>query len=252
MPELIEVAAGQTVNEIQIQRNAHKIGFHLLEMAKGAGDNAWDAVNQSMQNTFVTLKRISSTLGEKSIWPRMSLRQLKDISIAIEGYAFAKGNDAGVVAQGYVSVEVSLQGNLALVGGDYLSLTVENSANCALKVYALPTSVVSHNHMKITKTTLQAGDYKRIDVGRADFVYIPSNIQEVRLIGEDTATVTANDLKFFAMEYSAPLLGSSGGVLNEAAVLPAKAIDFLDVVANGPCDVFVIRQKDYEGSLTQG
>lgn len=246
--QLFTVAAATTLSEGQIQRNIQKIAFNFSG-SKVAATPGGDQLKTDAALVFVSLKRVSQQLGEKTIWPRMTLDELLSATLGIEGYAKTTGTDAAVAYTADFAVEISKDGNVDLAGGDYLALTVENVvAGLTITVGGLATSVKNSQHLKITKTSLAANESKRVNVGRADYVVIHNTVAEARLVGDDTCTQTNASLDKWRFEKSVPILNFSGGsnVLPNAAVIPAQHIDYIDLTNGATANnILIVRQTAY-------
>jgi len=246
--QLFSVAASTTLSEGQIQRNIQKLAF-TFSGSKVTLTSAADQLKTDAAATYVSLKRVSQVLGEKTVWPRMTLNELLSATLGIEGYAKVTGTDAALTYTGDFSVEVNWLGNIDLAGGDYLALTVENAtAGLTITVGGLASSVKNSDHLKVTKTSLAANESKRIPIDRADFVVLHTSIAEVRFVGEDTATQTNASLDKWRMEKSVPILNFSAGAnaVPDHAVIPANHIDYIDVTNGATAsNVIVIRQTSY-------
>jgi hypothetical protein len=246
--QLFSVSANTTLSEGQIQRNIQKLAFNFSG-SKAGGTAASAQLKTDAAATYVSLKRVSQKLGEKTVWPRMTLDELLSSTLGIEGYATTTGTDAATTYTGDFAVEANLHANIDLMGGDYLALTVENATTgLTITVGGLATSVKDKNHLKITKTSLAANESKRIPIDRADFVVIHNAVSEVRLVGDDTATQTNASLDKWRFEKSVAIFNTSGGSISlpTHCVLPAQHVDYIDVTNGATAsNVLIIRNTNY-------
>jgi hypothetical protein len=246
--QLFSVAASTTLSEGQIQRNFHKLSFKFSG-SKSGGTSAGSQLKTDAAATFVTLKRVSQALGEKTVWPRMTLNELLSMTCGIEGYAKSTGTDGATSYTGEFAIEINWLGNINLSGGDYLALTVENvTSGLTITVGGLGTSVKNSDHLKVTKTSLAANEAKRIPINRADFVVIHKDVAEGRLVGDDTVTETNNGFDQWRMEKSVLIFNTSGGTTEQPdhAVIPANHIDYIDFTNGATAsNVLVVRQTSY-------
>src|SRR5215831_17795176 len=105
--QLFTVNPSTTLSEGQIQRNFHKLTFKFSG-AKAGGVTAGAQLKTDAAATFVTLKRVSQNLGEKTVWPRMTLNELLSLTCGVEGYAKTTGTDAAVAYVGEFCVEINV------------------------------------------------------------------------------------------------------------------------------------------------
>lgn len=242
------VAAGGTLSEGQIQKNIEKIRFRIVAGAKAAATAASAQLMTEAASVVVTLKRISQELGEKTIWPRVKLSELINATLGIEGYASTTGTDAATAFDADVSIEVSMLGNIAVQGGDYLALTVENGSAVDFLVDTVSSAVSGKDHLKLTKISLQPDEVRRVQIDRAEFVTIPTTVSEARLVGDDTVTLNSNSLEGYLNEKSSFIANFSGGTFRKpsAATMPANNIDYIDFVnGNTAANILIFRQTEY-------
>lgn len=246
--QLFTVAASTTLSEGQIQRNFQKLSFKFSG-SKAAATSAGSQLKTDAAATYITLKRVSQLLGEKTVFPRMTLNELLSLTCGVEGYVKTTGTDAATTYTGEFAVEINWLGNINLGGGDYLALTVENvTAGLTITVGGLGTSVKNNDHFKVTKTSLAANESKRIPIDRADFVVIHTSVAEGRIVGDDTFTETAVGFDQWRLEKSVMLLNMSGGTNEQPdhCVLPANHIDYIDFTNGATAsNVLVVRQTSY-------
>lgn len=237
-----------TLSEGQIQRNFHKLAFKLSG-AKATNVTAGAQFLADAGSTYVTLKRISSLLGEKTVWARMTLKELFNASMGIQGYGKATGTDAATAYTAEFAMEINLHENIDISGGDYLALTVENTVS-GLTVYVSGLAAASkgHNHLKIERVAFQANEQKKVDVGGADYVVIPASFVEAKGVGLDIASLTADSLDKYLYENSTFLVNTTTGLQTQpdAAVLAADFINYLEVTAGASAGaILIIRQTEY-------
>src|SRR5437773_11348309 len=107
--QLFSVAPSTTLSEGQIQRNFQKLSFKFsgnkLTLTTAGAQLKTDAAA-----TYITLKRVSQVLGEKTIWPRMTLNELLSMTCGIEGYAKTTGTDAATTYVGEFRSEERREG----------------------------------------------------------------------------------------------------------------------------------------------
>lgn len=245
------VAPGGVNSEYQIQKNIEKVTFRITAGEKVNGTSSAAQFLADAANIVVNLKRHSLELGEKTVWPRVTLLELLNSTLGIEGYAEVSGTDAATAYTAAVSIEVSMLGNINVAGGDYLALTVENKLSAgSVACDLIPGFFVTKDHFKMTKVALQAGESKRISVERAEFVVIPTGISEARIIGDDTCTLVPNTLEAYIREKSSFIVNFDGGKFGKptAAVLPGNNIDWIDFVGGDNAqNILIFRQTDYNG-----
>lgn len=246
--QLFSVSANTTLSEGQIQRNIQKLAFNFSG-SKAGGTAASAQLKTDGAATYVSLKRVSQKLGEKTVWPRMTLDELLSSTLGIEGYATTTGTDAATTYTADFAVEVNLHANIDLAGGDYLALTVENATTgLTITVGGLATSQKDKNHLKFTKTSLAANESKRIPIDRADYMVIHNAVSEVRFVGNDTATQTNASLDKWRFEKSVAIFNTSGGSMSlpTHTVLPANTVDYIDVTNGATAsNIIIIRSTNY-------
>lgn len=246
---LFSVAFGNTQSEFQIQKNIEKLRFRITAGAKLTTVPSALQLLTDAALIVVTLKRHSASMGEKTVWPRCTLLELLNSTLGMEGFAKVTGTDAATVYTADFSIEASALGNIDVAGGDYLALTVENGAAAGtVYVDGQPGFVKTNDHNKMTKIALQATDSKRVLVDRADFVVIPLDVAECRIVGDDTVTLNATTLSGYLTERSAFIVNTDGGsfALPTAAVLPANNIDYIDFTNGATArNILIWRQTSY-------
>ena len=249
---LQSIAAATNLNGHQIQRSLHKIGFKLSG-GKAAATKSNTQFLADLALVYVSLKRVSTVIGEKIVWPRMTLKELFGAAMSIQGYAYTTGTTAAVAYTGGFYMELNIARALLITGGDYLELNVENAvAGLSIDVIGLSHKEADNDHLRIERYALAANEFKTIPAfdGKSEAlkVLLPTDLSEARVNCPNPHTLQATSFEAAIQEYSTFMVNAEdGGILKPTlAPIDADGIQSIDCT-NGAAatSVLVLREQVY-------